>query len=644
MQLIQVIFRGFRRLKDTKINLDGKIIAIVGPNEAGKTSLLQAISSLQNNIPLTSSQLTRGSQLRNENDIVQARFLLDTEERVWTKELGAIGEPKWYVLNKNFDGGRTHSLEPRVSRDISRREKVSARLEQLLGMNSIQRYLTRLTSEDKDIPETVEELLREIKEELDRDVEDLSEVVCKRMDELVSVFVDLEKEAHSKRVARTIEITRNSLEELIPLEKEKNPYSILLERISDHQPDILYFSEEDRNLASDYSIDVLAAPPKALKNLFDLANVDFSKLHNALTQQDFGLREKIVEQANERLKNVFEEAWRQHSIFVRFQIDSDTIRILLPAVGAYSDIAERSDGLRSFIALYAFIYLKAKSEKPILLIDEAEAHLHYDAQADLIKVFESQTSASQIIYSTHSAGCLPNDYGSAARVVSPLYDEKGKDLGISEVNNSFWNAGPGFSPLFFAMGASVLASARSRRMVLTKGGSDLILLPYLFREVAQVSSLDFQIAPGLANATRIEMQELNLEAPKVVYFLDGDQAGKKLARRLKSLGIPDEQINTLDEPYTIEDFVDLNVYLQAVNEELRRSYGSNYQFSAGDISSQKILDSLESWCKQNNISIPKKVKVAYHIVSASRDKNIVRSEHREPLLNLYNEIIAFFNQ
>jgi predicted ATP-dependent endonuclease of OLD family len=46
-------------------------------------------------------------------------------------------------------------------------------------------------------------------------------------------------------------------------------------------------------------------------------------------------------------------------------------------------------GLRWLIALHAFLAARG-AQKPILLVDEAETHLHYDAQADLIDALMNQ--------------------------------------------------------------------------------------------------------------------------------------------------------------------------------------------------------------------------------------------------------------
>ena len=46
MRLVKIRIAGFRRFKDATLNLDADLIAIVGPNEAGKSSLLQALTYL----------------------------------------------------------------------------------------------------------------------------------------------------------------------------------------------------------------------------------------------------------------------------------------------------------------------------------------------------------------------------------------------------------------------------------------------------------------------------------------------------------------------------------------------------------------------------------------------------------------------
>ena len=57
MRLVSLTLAGYRRFGErTKINLDGKLIALVGPNEAGKTTILEALARM-----LTSRRYPSGS-------------------------------------------------------------------------------------------------------------------------------------------------------------------------------------------------------------------------------------------------------------------------------------------------------------------------------------------------------------------------------------------------------------------------------------------------------------------------------------------------------------------------------------------------------------------------------------------------------
>lgn len=110
----------------------------------------------------------------------------------------------------------------------------------------------------------------------------------------------------------------------------------------------------------------------------------------------------------------------------------------------YLGIENRSDGLRQFVALRAHVASNVSvGGEPVLLIDEADIHLHYNAQADLVQVLETQDEAAKVIDTTHSAGCLPQDLGRGIRIIVPVQRRSGDDVvdtDDSKVVN--WFSGP----------------------------------------------------------------------------------------------------------------------------------------------------------------------------------------------------------
>ncbi len=65
MRLISAHVTGYGRLIDTKVNLDSKVIAIVGPNEAGKTSLLEALAFIDSKEALPIPKRSRAGSVNN---------------------------------------------------------------------------------------------------------------------------------------------------------------------------------------------------------------------------------------------------------------------------------------------------------------------------------------------------------------------------------------------------------------------------------------------------------------------------------------------------------------------------------------------------------------------------------------------------
>jgi predicted ATP-dependent endonuclease of OLD family len=324
---------------------------------------------------------------------------------------------------------------------------------------------------------------------------------------------------------------------------------------------------------------------------------------------------------------------------VRLSSDETQLRLLVSNPGGgYSSIAQRSDGLRAFVALVAYTARYGEADKPILLIDEAEAHLHYDAQADLVGVFYRQEAASQIIYTTHSAGCLPQDLGTGVRVVAP---REGHDR--SDIRNAFWVEGPGFSPLLLAMGATTLAFTPSRYAVLAEGPSETIMLPTLLREATGLTDLGYQVAPGLASVPEGAVSLLDLEGARVAYVVDGDEAGKTVRRKLVTAGVDENRIVTLGRPkrvgIVLEDLLEPRTYVDAINEEIRRSNGEGLAMPETAITRTKRLAAVTQWCNSKGIGVPRKTAVAARVVEKRRDAKLVSDDGRIVLQQLHQDLV-----
>lgn len=139
----------------------------------------------------------------------------------------------------------------------------------------------------------------------------------------------------------------------------------------------------------------------------------FQKLSNAITREVLGSWQKI-----------FQRAISAKSITVEWNVDTENSN--LPYASFFvSDgesryaINERSLGFRWFFSFLLFTGFKqTKSRKTIFIFDEPAANLHAKAQAELLTSFSRIASnGNKIIYSTHSHHMINPKWLSSAYIV-----------------------------------------------------------------------------------------------------------------------------------------------------------------------------------------------------------------------------------
>lgn len=289
-------------------------------------------------------------------------------------------------------------------------------------------------------------------------------------------------------------------------------------------------------------------------------------------------------------------------------------------LGRVTVFDERSAGLRMFVALIAFLKVHGSSRPPVLPIDEAENHLHIDAQADLVNMFVTQEHAVKVIYTTHSPACLPPDLGTGIRTVVPRAD----NYQVSDIKNSFWQGAAGYSPLMLAMGAAAAAFTPARSVVLAEGATEMILLPTLLRAATGLTELEYQVAPGLSEVPNDFLPQLDLEAARVAYLVDGDDGGVALKKALLEAGIPEALVIDLGVP-GIENILVADAYRDAIAALLPECNpgvtGGSFVLprdAAQPGKSGSIAAAMQAWIDEQCWKAPSKVAVANWLVQNER--------------------------
>lgn len=589
MRLTTIEFTGYRRLEDTACNVEGRTTAFIGPNESGKSSVLQGLEWLSNGSgPLPDNQGSRRNPPAEEDTVVRARFKIDQDE---VDAIAAMGLETDVPLN------RESLTEFRFLRRANGEEAsgisspiVRKRAPFVLARDGAKSLLPSVVGVREDVEDGLadafEATLRQAESYCDPDDADWPD---ERLDNLRSSSAALgriadrlaDADGFPASIVAEIRDEAARLDAAVAAGELEDPDVVVRRFLLRRRPQFILFSDSDRSISARYNLSdegLREAPPSPLANLLEVAGTDVNLLWAAMERGGTPLRtleKKLNQQLNIRLTPM----WSQSNLAVTLALDeSGRMEVSIDEIDSAEELVtsldERSDGFRTFLGLVCFLVAQEFEVPPILMIDEAERNLHYDAQADLVRVLTRGLSVAKVIYTTHSPGCLPLDIGTGIRVVSRHESEP-----ISVLENDFWTKSePNFSRLLFAMGAEASAFSAFRHAVLAEGVSEMLLLPTLMRNATDQAELDFQIAPGLSNFS--VPRDLGKVAIMTVYLSDGDEAGDIRNAAISAAGVPESHVLQLPTGQAIEDLVDRATYLNHVDEWLEESFGVRLDRSA----------------------------------------------------------------
>lgn len=634
MRVSRIEFKGYRRLTETGVGIDGSLTAFVGFNEAGKTSLLRALAWFTNGGALDPVEYNRSRPPADDKTpVVKVFFELEAEDKAAFADVQMDNPPTTLTLWRKRDGNRVRDLSPAPTRPAKPFREASDRLAAALAR--LNRQFAGAADEDASDPNdwavTVESALKNP----DRT---WSEESVKALGDLAGWLGEVPLGGKQPRDAKLATL----LDTVSKLVAQDHPSDSVWSALSDRVPDFVFFQDDDRLLETSYEIhpDQRGTVHAAVNRLLTLADIDLDKMWSHIEQGDSTKRETLLERGNDKLRSLFNQAWNQSKVTVRFNVNGTRLEVLIKELhgdGDVTNISERSDGLKTFVALVAFLESGEYTVPPVLLIDEAETHLHYDAQADLVSVLLRSVDTTQVFYTTHSPGCLPSDLGTGIRVIA-------RDPGHADaslIKNNFWEGeGPGFSPLLFAMGAGAAAFSMCRNAVLAEGASDMVLLPSLLRQATGLDELDYQVAPGLANAhgSGIRVEEV---AARVVYLTDGDEGGQQHETALRDINVNRHRIFRLPHGYAVEDLIHREDFITVVNDFLE-TMGQTKRFAPTDVpAATPVAKAFADWAKAHRVRTPSKVEVAYALLR--RPKRRLSATGRRALIDLHEKFTRAFN-
>ncbi|MER7439595.1 AAA family ATPase [Micromonospora avicenniae] len=600
--MTRIAFDGYRRLVDTSCNVDSKLVAFLGPNEAGKSSILQALEWWSSGGKLEQKDIARNLEAEAHRRVVSATFILDDDDRVELGKRFVIAAPHaHYRVHRTSSGKRIHGFNPQVERDWGK-------LEESVGEMALR--LKRLTPRESSSAferAAYTKCLELFRAALMGKEPSSSAIAALELDD------DERKTLSMQDTRLAAEVTQ--LHSLL----SQSPSILAREALAHRLPTFVLYKVEDRSLQTRYDLDDLlptAQAPEPLTNLLTLSEMDVQALVKAAKAGDTSRVRTLLKAANARLRRKLQPTWQQKQLSLRLESEGDELLVLVDELdddGSRTTLDERSDGLRAFLGMTCFVLAQrrdADGSPVILLADEIDRHLHFDAQADLVSVLTTQTEIQQVLYTTHSPGCLPPDLGTSVRLVEPAQDEAERSI----IRSSFWGTSAiGFSPLLVAMGAGAAAFSACRKAVLAEGATEMILLPTLLRLATGLAQLPYQVAPGLSSLRRDGLGLDEISA-KVAYLIDGDDGGKGKAKLLSQLGVPGRVVVSLPEGKTLEDLIDAGTYLESVRTLLRDRQVSLQGFEVDDATNRPVVERVADACARIGTPPPGKTAVANYLI------------------------------
>ncbi|SFK69800.1 AAA family ATPase [Lysobacter sp. cf310] len=273
---------------------------------------------------------------------------------------------------------------------------------------------------------------------------------------------------------------------------------------------------------------------------------------------------------------IFSGNFKGREIYVRLGVDNSDGRqevylwfVLKDGATEY-DVSERSLGFRWFFSFLLFtlyrVYAKGSRGSTLFLLDEPASNLHARAQMQLLDSFARIAGRSNgIMYSTHSHYMIKPEWLDQAFVVSNKaidYEGQGEENGfvsnsptevIVERYRAFVAKNPGkttyFQPVLDKLEVVPSRLDIMRPSVLVEGKGDFFILEYGLRVMLKPKKSHVSVVPTRGAAGMDELIGLFLGwGVNFLICLDADKAGKEARKRyLAEWGLSSSRVMTLEE-------------------------------------------------------------------------------------------------
>ena len=431
----------------------------------------------------------------------------------------------------------------------------------------------------------------------------------------------------------------NVVKKLVAKVQEKElSYYVFNSLIWPRAPKFLYFDEYYQmegqanlnGLIAREDKDELEDSDYPLIGLINLARLDHRKLVD--TKNTTELKNKL-EGAGNHLTTRIVKYWSQNRhIQMRFDVrdarpqDPEGMRSGVNVWGEVYDtvhwattaLRNRSRGFVWFFSFLAWYEdVKRQKQNVILLLDEPGLSLHGRAQADLLRYFDAELSGHQLLYTTHSPFMIDPTKFERVRIVQDLGIDATEALpkdqdGTKVLANVFDATDDSLFPLQGALGYEIQQTLFiGPNALVVEGVADMLYLravsAQMEREGRMGLSEKWVITP-VGGSGKVPTFVALLGSQKginVATLLDIQNSDKQVIEDLyKKKLLTKKQVSTYADftggsEVDVEDMFERDFYLQLVNEEFVGQLKAKITPTKLNLNEPRILRAIEAWFAEN---------------------------------------------
>lgn len=447
MRLTKARVQGYRSIIDTGyFDVENDKTILVGPNEAGKTAILQALQKLNapegtvsfdplRDYPRSKydEDIKNGKINPSKFTVVEGHFALEDEDK---EDLPKNYQNAVYIFGRRLDNTAWYRLDNAPEQ---------------LSFSDIEKDLLKLcqhyknTSQAKSEPEAKQTAIQSGYDAVITGLQRTSIISVEKAKQLTEwvknnvPYLADDNAAEEKRYDKLIELLEKPIErdEVLKTCRKRLPTFILFSNYFRIRP-VLHLKKlaerVDKKMLDDDQYDYgnicllkfLGFTPKELADAGDTSKFDLNKpdqyeqYRAQLDKRDYQLNAATI-----RLTNAICEIWNpkkdgRDANKLRIKVDGQYLKVVVEDdLGVEVELDQRSEGFQWMVSFYAVFFAEAsdKHKNAILLLDEPGQSLHALKQAEFIETLTKLSENNQTLYTTHSPFLVGSNELDKVRVV-----------------------------------------------------------------------------------------------------------------------------------------------------------------------------------------------------------------------------------